>query len=295
LGIIIGCILIVGIIVISYCYYPKSVNNPKLQDVEVNLCLHIWDYSDTTIFYLKDLNVKWVRTDWVNAPDKLMLNYSQTLQDTGINHLAIIDVNTFNNQNFTLEEWNTTVTEIVNSDGFNNTDAVEIWNEPNGKAYIPPLAYYEMLKSAYVIIKNYSSIPVVFAGVSPNVDDWQNYLEEVFANENVENYYDYMGIHLYDDPQTNFNTLNFIKGLTGKHIWLTETGYPSINNETEQATYLQTIYETLPSQVSKIFIYEMYDGQGAQPPKENYFGLLAIDGAKKEAYTFIRNISLFDK
>ena len=224
-----------------------------------------------------------------------MKDYSQKLQDNNIKLLAIIDTNTFENQNFTLKQWNNTVTEIVNSDGFNNTYAVEIWNEPNGGAYIQPNVYYEMLKSAYVIIKNYSSIPVVFAGVSPNVDDWQNYLEEVFANENIEDYYDYMGIHLYDDTQTNLDTLHFIKDFTGKPIWLTETGYPSINNETEQATYLQTIYETLHSQVSKIFIYEMYDGQGTQPPKENYFGLLTIYGTKKEAYVFIKNISLFDK
>jgi hypothetical protein len=283
-------VLIVGIFLLSFSSPPKPIVNS-----EINVCLHLSDYNNETISHLRDLKVSWVRTDWIITPDNSMRNYAQKLQDNNINLLAIIDTNTFDNQNFTLKQWNNTVTEIVNSDGFNNTDAVEIWNEPNGNATILPSTYYEMLKSAYSIIKNYTTAEVVFAGVSPNIENWQKYLNDVFTDENVENYYDYMGIHLYDDPQTNLNTLNFIKGLTSKPIWLTETGYPSINNETEQATYLQTTYETLPSQVNKIFIYEMYDGQGAQPPKENYFGLLAIDGAKKEAYTFIKNISLFNK
>jgi len=149
-----------------------------------------------------------------------------------------------------------------------------------------------MLRSAHEIIKNYTSAEVVFAGVSPNIEGWQNYLNEVFANKDVESYFDYIGIHMYDDSQTNLNTLNFIQGLTSKPIWLTETGKPSENNdETEQATYLSTIYETIAPKVDKTFIYELYDNQGLEPPKENYFGLLTIDGVKKEAYDLIENLS----
>ena len=42
----------------------------------------------------------------------------------------------------------------------------EIWNEPNAlntSAYIDSDTYFEMLKSAYLIIKNYTNIDVVLA------------------------------------------------------------------------------------------------------------------------------------
>jgi len=34
----------------------------------VNVCLHLSDYSNMTISYLKDLKVDWVRTDWIQTP-----------------------------------------------------------------------------------------------------------------------------------------------------------------------------------------------------------------------------------
>lgn len=287
---ILTCFLII-VILSTYYLVPKPISDNVDIKIEVNVCLHIWDYNDTTLSTLRDLNVQWVRTDWVSAPDNLMVNYANSLQENSIDLLAIIDINTFNQQKVTLREWNNTVTQIVSSKDFNSVDAVEIWNEPNGIAYIPSSTYYEMLKDAYVIIKNYSSIPVVFAGISPNIEGWQTYLNEVFANENVEDYFDYMGLHLYDDMQTNLDILAFIKGLTSKPVWLTETGKPSINNVTEQAQYIGAIYEGIAPEVSKTFIYELYDGQGAEPLEENYFGLLTINGTKKEAYNLIYNLN----
>ena len=287
---ILTCFLII-VILSTYYLQPKPISDNIDKKIEVNVCLHIWDYNDNTLSILRDLNVQWVRTDWVSAPDNLIVDYANSLQENSIDLLAIIDINTFNQQNVTLQEWNNTLTQIVSSKDFSSVDAVEIWNEPNGIAYIPPSTYYEMLKDAYVIIKNYSSIPVVFAGISPNIYDWQTYLNDVFANEDVEKYFDYMGIHFYDDTQTNLDTLGFIKALTGKPVWLTETGEPSINNETEQAQYIGTIYTDIAPEVSKIFIYELNDGQGAEPLKENYFGLLTINGTKKEAYNLIYNLN----
>jgi len=127
----------------------------------------------------------------------------------------------------------TTITAIVTSECFDTVDAVEIWNEPNAGAYIDPETYYEMLKSAYVIIKNYTSAQVVFAGISPNIPDWQTYLAEIFVHQDIGEYFDYMGIHLYDNVSTNLKTLAFIKDLTDKPIWVTETGRPSEDNDQE--------------------------------------------------------------
>jgi hypothetical protein len=286
--IIVALILLLIIILLTYLYYPRPVKN------EVNVCLHLPDYGCSTISYLTELGVEWVRTDWLVTDDDSMRDYSQKLQDNNISLLAIIDINTFSQTTPTLEEWKRTVTEIVISEDFNNTDAVEIWNEPNSVAFVQPEIYYEMLKGAYTIIKNYTSISVVFAGVSPNVPDWQAYLNAVFSHDDIQNYFDVMGIHLYDDMATNLNTLEFVENLTTKPMWLTETGQPSSTenyNEKSQAAYLSSVYSTFEQLVSKMFIYELKDGYGSSPEKENYFGLLTMEGTQKEAYWVVCDIN----
>jgi len=283
LWIIIVLTLLVGISLLTHSYYPKPAEN------EVNVCLHLSDYGCSTISYLNELGVKWVRTDWLTDDDSIR-DYSQKLQDNNINLLAIVNMSKFDQIN--LIEWNETLTDIVSSEGFNNTDAVEICNEPNAKAYIPPEIYYEMLKSAFTIIKNYTAIPIVFAGVSPNFPNWQEYLNLIFAHDDIQDYFDFMGIHFYDDMENNKNALQFVKNLTRKSIWLTETGKPSINNDQKgQAEYISSVYSTFKPLVSKIFIYELNDNQGLLPPKENEFGLLTIEGTEKEAYWVVCDIN----
>jgi len=257
--------------------------------MEVNVCLHLWDYNDETISFFDDLRVKCVRTDWLLLSN--MTTYSKILQDNGVDLLAIIDINTFDQVQPTLKEWNENLTKIVLSDGFSYVDAVEIWNEPNvnsskyPSAYVDPDKYFEFLKSAYLIIKNYSDVKVVFAGVSPNWFNWTGYLTDVFSHEEVVNYFDIMGIHLYDDVNTNIDTLNFVKSLPSKPIWVTETGKPSnVAGEESQADYLVSFYETISPLVDKIFIYEFLDGSGLSDENENHFGLLTVNGTKKEAY-----------
>jgi hypothetical protein len=173
-------IVLIGVSIIAYTFYPRSS-----QEKGLNVCLHLSDYNNQTISYLADLGIAWVRTDWAITPDKSMQTYSQDLRNNNISLLTIMDINNFNHQNFTLEEWNTTITAIVTSECFDTVDAVEIWNEPNAGAYIDPETYYEMLKSAYVIIKNYTSAQVVFAGISPNIPDWQTYLAEIFVHQDI--------------------------------------------------------------------------------------------------------------
>jgi exo-beta-1,3-glucanase (GH17 family) len=150
------------------------------------------------------------------------------------------------------------------------------------------------LKSAYVIVKTYSDIPVVFTGISPR-GDWQDYLNSFFAYGDVEDYFDFMDIHFYfDDMDTNLDVLHFVKGLTDKPIWVTETGKPSATenySESKQAEYLSSVYSTFNSLVDKIFVYELKDNQGLFPLKENYFGLLTIDGKQKQAYQVICDIN----
>ncbi len=72
--------------------------------------------------------------------------------------------------------------------------------------------------------------------------------------------------------------------MSDKPIWVTETGYPSIESEELQANYPSSLYESIYPLVDKLFIYELLDTSGLLDPKENYFGLLTVNGAKKEAY-----------
>jgi len=294
LWILIVVMLLLGAFAVAYLYYPEA------EESLVNVCLHWEDYDpQNTMPYLVDLGVGWVRTDWLLTPDNPMRNYSQDLQDHNIKLLAIIDHKTFDYQIPTLEEWKETITEIVTSEDFRNVDAVEIWNEPNSDAfdsYIEPDVYFEMLKSAYAIIKEHTNIPVVFAGVSPNVEGWQTYLNAVFAHNDTQDYFDYMGLHFYDgNMTTNLDTLEFVESLTSKPIWLTETGQPSATGdytEAKQAEYLSSVYSTFEPLVSKIFIYELRDGNGETvPERENYFGLLTFEETKKPAYDIVWNIS----
>jgi hypothetical protein len=287
LWLVIVLLLIIAIFILSYSYYPQTAENG------VGVCLHLSDYGCSTISHLIDLGVDWVRTDWLITADNSMSDYSQNLQDNNINLLAILNMSVFGNQ-IDLKDWNETVTEIVVSEGFNNADAVEICNEPNAGAYILPEIYYEMLKSAYAIIKSHGEIPVVFAGVSPNFPGWQDYLNGVFAYDDAEDYFDYMGIHFYDDMETNLNTLQFVKNLTDKQIWLTETGKPSATgnySEAVQAEYLSLVCSTFKPLVNKIFIYELKDNPGPSDDKESHFGLLTIEGTQKEAYSVVCDIN----
>ena len=93
----VGLILVVGISVIAYSYFLNPV------DDEVNVCLHLADYGCSTISHLTELEVGWVRTDWLVTDGDLMGDCSQRLQVNGFNLLAIIDVNTFGGQDFTMK------------------------------------------------------------------------------------------------------------------------------------------------------------------------------------------------
>jgi len=100
LWITLALIVLIGVSIIAYTFYPRSS-----QEKGLNVCLHLSDYNNQTISYLTDLGIAWVRTDWVITYDKSMQTYSQDLRNNNISLLTIMDINNFNHQNFTLEEW----------------------------------------------------------------------------------------------------------------------------------------------------------------------------------------------
>ncbi|MCW4044244.1 MAG: glycosyl hydrolase [Candidatus Bathyarchaeota archaeon] len=250
---------------------------------EVNVCLHPEDYRSSTLDRLSELKVRWVRMDYqYNESDVAM----SALKAHNIKILAIIDNRTVNAADLTPELWNNTLYDILDNPIAQEIDAWEIWNEPNGAAYIPPENYTEMLKSAYQIIKNETGALVISGALAP-IENWMDYFNAVYNNTEIRFYYDYLGVHLYDELSANVATIDTLKGITNKNVWVTEIGRPSATEgytETGQAEYLVDNIVGLTPEVDKIFIYEMYDNTGLVPEKENYFGLLTIDDEEKEVY-----------
>lgn len=285
-------LVLVAVLVVVFLITYLPVPEPAR--IEVGVCIHLPDYDSQTMTNVRELGAGWVRTDWVTNKNS-MTDYSQKLQDNDIKLLAIMNVSTYPILDSVPEDWNRTVTEIVTSEGFNNTDAVEICNEPNGGTFISPDIYYEMLKSAYAIIKNCTSIPVVFAGLSPDSELYgftcKTYLNAVFAHNDVQDNFDYMGIHVYPNISENLSALQFVKNLTTKPIWITEAGETSAHDGgAAQAEYLRSLCSTLKPLVDKTFIYELKD-KGLSTDPEDHFGLLTVGGTKKESYNMLLDIN----
>jgi len=233
--------------------------------------------------------VNWVRIDWI--PNQNMANFMQTMHSNNINVLAIIDINSLNfpmdEWNSTTEsEWNTAIESILHSPGANYVGAWEIWNEPNGGAYMSPDMFYQMLSNASAIIHNETSAKVVAAGLAPN--NWTDYLRTLYAYNDTGNYVDYQGVHLYDDVATNLASLNTVEQITERPIWVTEYGMPSAPapnyTKQEQVTYLQDNFAPLQSKSQKIFWYELYDESNQGSIKENSFGLIMLNETRKPAF-----------
>lgn len=176
----------------------------------------------------------------------------------GVHYLGILDYRTVGAQpspngcisgcNWTLSQWNASVSEALAD--YPEINTWEIWNEPtlsiftsgyeNGSA----LNYFNMIRSAYEIIKSRepNSTVVCFGGADFSQADFQFY-SEVWGY-GASRYCDAISIHVYTSPyyslgqvvngQTTLaeylaTDLGSYENLTGKPIWITETGIPSNN------------------------------------------------------------------
>ena len=83
-----------------------------------------------------------------------------------------------------------------------------------------PENYFDMLKDAFQIIKAGSSnATVLSAGLSPyGSSAWKVWLTD-FANMFPQRYFDFQGIHLYDDSDPeNQNLLSETRQIIGKDL-----------------------------------------------------------------------------
>ncbi len=263
-------------------------------DWEYGVCIHLNQYDNNTIRLLDNLNVKWVRIDWI--PNE-MDSFVNMVKTNDVKILAILDHNTMRQQDFTLLQWQKTLENIMQTETAKKVDAWEIWNEPNMDQFYlgymdgKPQHYFDMLKIAYQTIKaNSPNATVLVAGLSPyysSFGTWVKWLTD-FSNLSPQNYFDYQGVHLYDDAETNQYIINQTKTIINiQDIWVTEIGQPSASDsysEEKQSEYIHSNFLMLQSITKNpVFWYQLKDEHGLIPDKENHFGLYTIENKPKLA------------
>lgn len=234
------------------------------------------------------------------------------------------------NCNWTLSDWAGNVSEAVND--YPQIHAWEIWNEPQIQHYQSgylngnPLTYFNMLKAAYEIIKSHNSTDTVLCLGGDNIYYWgysSQYLPDLqWADQlwsyGAGNYCNGISLHAYTGStyllseiptdwtgnrinetiqQIFSQALNSYETLTGKPIWITETGIPS-NNSLEMPT--PAVYPTLNNSVARqsLFLTQAftfflsqsdvkavfwYNLIGVNPPYQSDFGLFSLQGNPKPA------------
>jgi len=223
------------------------------------------------------------------------------------------------NDNFTMQDWNQTVQKAVNNYG-DITKIWEIWNEPtfekNWKGYFNGSAstYTDLLKAAYQII--HSAQPdatiIAFGGlhlyssIDPYwYDTWVmrglQFAKNVTALGGMD-YCDAIGLHAYpwganytSFIQSQFvNSLNNYRQITGKTVWITETGQTSGEfgrNQTDKAIYLNQTFALFNSLGVKGYVwYELNDDYG-RVAAEGSFGLFDVDVTETPAWDAYSNLA----
>jgi hypothetical protein len=213
------------------------------------------------------------------------------------------------NTTSTLPDWNQTVQEAVTNYG----DAVsvwEIWNEPTAPnatcGYFNGTAqqYFDVMSTAYQIIKTEYPNATVFGlgGLPLYSGEDETYLNQsiVFAQQVVElggmNYCDAISLHAYpfghytnEVANVYKSSITIYRNMTGKDVWITETGQESDDNGTftqqEQADYLNASYTLFNSlNVKAYFWYELNDnntGNSAADSNSSTFGLYDVNSNPK--------------
>jgi hypothetical protein len=248
-------------------------------------------------------------------------------------YLGILDYQTVNAQpsqngctsgcNWSLTTWNNSIIEALKQ--YPKINEWEIYNEPlvnefesgyeNGSA----LNYYNMIKSAYEIIKKIepNSTIVCFGGAElfPLSEvQYEYYFYKNVWDYGASKYCDAISLHAYSipfynltqDPYQNVSlkevynfTINLYENLTKKPIWITETGIPSNNwtvgvnlSQQKQASFLTQEFNFFSnySFIKRIYWYDLVGGTGAGAD----FGLLNASSLKpKPAFNsfiyFVKN------
>lgn len=280
------CIAVAGILIIADIP-TKSVDVNLSIDIEYGVSAH--NVTQKDIEMMVDAKFSWIRLDAWNGFEKTV-NESVA---AGMKVLGIMEYPNVNDVN--LSGWDKMVTDYtVAADG--KVQAWEILNEPlnffpfMNLTEFPEKMYFDLMKSAYGIIKGInSSIDVIgFGGIRilDNVIIDYQWLKDLIHMGALQ-YCDAISIHFYttsNDPHEIANdlrqTIGNMRSLVGNMpIWVTETGQPSFRNQT---SFISAVYPVLASEgIVHVFWYDFRDWI---PYNGMYFGLVHKDFQPRHSY-----------
>jgi len=258
---------------------------------------------------VKLVNVQWVRADVAELPNEYSFaTIVANAKSRGIRILGILDIWTMKwDWNFTLSNWENAVRTSV-AQYKDDVDAWEIWNEPEYPSNpITAERYFEMLRIAYSIIKEYAPDSKVLMGgglhLNTGGDPWLG-RDVAFAKRlselGADQYADGISFHAY--PWTNKvaswvwerydKSLGFYRSLFKKHleVWITETGYPAEEEgEMSQSAYLAKALSFFGEKaVDAFFWYELRDTAYSNPTPT--FGLLTKTLTPRPAFYSLQGL-----
>ena len=203
-------------------------------------------------------------------------------------------------------------------------DHFELWNEPYLGVFAAgdtdPGRYARLVKAAVTAGRAANpSAKFLMEADTTATDDFSSYypwLDGMYAAvPNLGDYFDAVAVHPYGDgapdhytpgwSRWQFRRIDEIKaklqahGDGDKHMWITEVGWttcpsnPACASESEQASYVQQMFDMIrsdySSSVDAVFLYGFHDLNPGDPSdKEQWFGFIRRDGSFKPAWQTLK-------
>ncbi|MFC7671512.1 cellulase family glycosylhydrolase [Mycolicibacterium sp. GCM10028919] len=201
--------------------------------------------------------------------------------------------------------------------------AYEIWNEPNYFQFlnpIDPVAYANLLKAVYPVLKAIDPTATVVAGAVGATQTFPGFtmspvefVQKMLA-AGAADFFDALSVHPYGDqikysgtcpscPATVLTPREQVEAImalvTGKKVWITEYGVatgPAGVSEAQQAAWIKDLldhWQTYdPDVVGPVFLHTVRDFLvNPQNPAdlENFFGLWDVLGNPKDAAQMLKD------
>jgi hypothetical protein len=255
--------------------------------------------TDTQAETIAFNGIMWVRSDVSLEQQSNWYSIYHLTKTYNLSLIGTLDPYTLNFNHSA--NWQQTVKSAVNAYG-DKVSVWEIWNEPTrinsycGTYQGTAQQYVDIMKTAYQTIKSEypNAIVLGLGGLPVYSGEDKSYLQQslIFA-QNVcslggMRYCDAVSLHAYpygNNPyfQDSFKTsIDSYKQITGKDVWITETGQESgtnsfNSNQNIQASYLTQSYLFMKSEDVEAYIwYELNDnniGNSADYQNASTFGL----------------------
>ncbi|OFJ50747.1 hypothetical protein BEL07_26420, partial [Mycolicibacterium grossiae] len=210
------------------------------------------------------------------------------------------------------------------ADRYKNTvSAYEIWNEPNYRAFfntLDPVAYTNMLKAVYPILKQIDPTATVVAGAvgatqtMPGLTVNPVDFVQAMLNNGAANFFDALSIHPYvvDTPYSvgcptcmpgmlspKQQLEAIMNMLVGKKVWISEFGLsagPTGAAAQQQSAWIKDLLDYWqkydPTKVGPVFLYAdrdvLFDPDNLSNP-ENWYGLWTSLGVPKPAADMLKD------